>query len=184
MLFKLHFLFGCCVVTRGFCVGCTVRVTLLPVGVPRLLAPPCVTPGNGVESTAAAWRTALQASGTWAPMQKSHLLYHSAFCWKILARTTQLHSIPGRDVTRNQYLHSIIMKMELQRGQMAQLGTQHLGPNLTPILLDGGSSGAASTCFLSQNRKPDWVSQEDLWIYLWTVVVFLKSLAASECFVN
>ena len=40
------------------------------------------------------------------------------------------------------------------------------GAKLDSILLDRCSSGTTSKCCLSQNRKPDWMSQESLWIYL------------------
>lgn len=158
MFFKLHFLFSCCVVTSSFCVGCMVRVTPLTVGVPRLLAPPCVTPGNGEESTAAAWRTALPTLGTWVPMQTSHLLCHSAFCLKILARTTQLHRTPGRDVKRNQYFHSNHENGVTERSNDS---TKHTTFGVKPdsIYLDSSFKVLLQSAFC---HRTDWMSQEDL----------------------
>ena len=51
---------------------------------------------------------------------------------------------------------------------------------LDSILLDSSSSVAVSKYFLSQNRKLDWTPQQDLWLHLWLVVVFLKSCAAAK----
>lgn len=55
------------------------------------------------------------------------------------------------------------------------------GAKLDSIFLDSSSFGAASKCILSHDRKSDWVPQEDLWIYLRIVVMFLKSCAANMC---
>lgn len=151
MLFKLHFLLGCCVVTSGFCVGCVLRVTLLPVGVPRLRAPPCVTPGNGMESTAASWSTTLPVSGTGAPMQTSHLLYHSAFCLKNIGWDHTAPQHPWKRCekepvfTLNNHENGVTERTD---GSTRQLT---FGAKPDSILLDSSSSGTASKCFLFQN---------------------------------
>lgn len=51
---------------------------------------------------------------------------------------------------------------------------------LDSIVLDSSSSVAVSKYFLSHNRKLDWTPQQDLRLYLWLVVGFLKSCPAAK----
>ena len=138
MLFKLHFLFGCCVVMSSLWVGCMVRISLLLVGIHWWPVPPCVQPpptpslrGNQEEKYCSLKLENSSASsrnlGFHEEISFTIIQHHSGFCFRILVRTTQLHSTPGRGVRRDQCFYSIIMKMELQRRQMTYPDKHHLG---------------------------------------------------------
>lgn len=109
--------------------GYMVRVTLLPGGVPRLLAPLWVPPGNGKEVLQLCEVQLCQLP------DGNLICCHSAFGLKILARTNQLPSNPLRGIRSNLHFYCIIMKMELQRKPVTRTDTQYAGQNWTPFCL-------------------------------------------------
>lgn len=189
MLFKLHFLFGCCVVMSSLWVGCMVRVSLLPVGIHWWPVPPCVQhplppacwePGGKycslkLENSSASSRNL----GFHEEISFAIIQQHSGFCFSILVRTTQLHSTPGRGVRKDQCFYSS-WKWSCREGKWLIRRHTSFRAKLDSILLDSSSSVAVSKYFLSHNRKLDWTRQQDLRLYLWLVVVFLKSCPAAK----
>ena len=116
-----------------------VKISLLLVGIHWWPVPPCVpTREPGVKycnlklenSSASSRNLGFHEEILFAIIQ-----HHSGFCFRILVRTTQLHSTPGRGVRRDQCFYSIIVKMELQRRRMTYPDTHHLGPNWIPFCL-------------------------------------------------
>lgn len=174
MLFKLHFLFGCCSYEWFLC-GLYDEGHSVSSGYSQAASASLGSPHQMVRKVLKLCEEQLcQVQELGLPFGNLICCY-SAFCLKILARTTPLHSTPRKGIRTDQYSHFISMKMELQKRQMTYPGTQ-----LDSILLDRRSSSETLKCFLSHNRN--WVPQED--VESLNRSVFLKSCAAIVCFIK
>lgn len=94
MLFKLHFLFICCVVRSVLLCGLQSRVTQLPVDVLILLILPSCSPFKGMIRKILQLQRPCSASSESQGLHAENLIYFIlALCLKMLVRATELQEL-------------------------------------------------------------------------------------------